>query len=346
MGSREMVIEGRALIGEELLELNVAIAVEQGIVRSIEELTSPVIPWIIPALFNAHTHVGDSVAMDIPISGPLEAMVTPPFGLKHRILEQTPEDELIQGMRATIGFMAGTGTAGFADFREGGPQGVRALETASAGLHCRPVILGREGGELVSDGAGISSVRDVPEIESIVRTVRSSGKLLAFHAGERDPGDVDAALSFAPDLLVHCTHATRKQLRQIAEEGIPIAVCARSNWIFGLTESARQPPLQEMVDLDCRIVLGTDNCMTVQPDLWREMSFLSTVYRVPPGLILKAAVSGSQLTGKTYFIREGAPANFMVIDPAGSNLWLSRDLKRTLVTRAGSSNIVKKVISS
>jgi cytosine/adenosine deaminase-related metal-dependent hydrolase len=113
-----------------------------------------------------------------------------------------------------------------------------------------------------------------------------------------------------------------------------------------VADSRERPPLQEMIDLGCRIFIGTDNCMAVQPDLWREMSFVSTVYGLDPATIFHAAVSGSALRGDPYFIREGAAANFLVIDPAPSNLWLSRDPLRTLVTRAGSSDIVKKVISS
>ena len=346
MARKDQVFEGRAFIGEGLVEKPVSITVERGIIRTIREIPSRNLPWITPALFNAHTHIADGVAMDIPLGGSLEEMVTPPSGLKHRILEQTPGEDLVRGMRATISSMEAAGTGGFADFREGGIPGVRAIAEASAGLPCHPVILGREGGELVADGAGISSVRDVPGLDAVVEEVRRAGKMLAIHAGERDPDDVDAALSFAPDLLVHCTHATRKQLRSISDAGIPIAVCPRSNWIFGVTDSARRPPLREMIDLGCRLFIGTDNCMAVQPDLWREMSFISTVYGLDPGTIFRAAVSGSALLGETYFIREGVPANFLVIDPAPTNLWLSRCPLRTLVTRAGSSNIVKKVISS
>jgi cytosine/adenosine deaminase-related metal-dependent hydrolase len=345
MDAGNLLIEGRALVGEELLDRDVTIIVERGIIRRIEERSPGNLPWICPALFNAHTHVADSVVMDIPVSGTLEEMVTPPGGLKHRILKETPGDELERAMRATIRFMSAAGTGGFADFREGGPEGVRALTHASSGIPCRPVILGREGGEAVADGAGVSSVRDTPGMEALVEGVRKAGKMLAIHAGERDPGDVDSALGFGPDLLVHGTHATRAQLRMIAEEEIPVAVCPRSNWIFRVTDSAKRPPVREMLELGCRIFIGTDNCMTVQPDLWREMSFLATVYGLDPGLILRAAVAGSALTGEPYFIREGAPARFLVIDPAGSNLWLTRDLKRTLVTRAGSADIVKNVIS-
>jgi len=345
MAAVDLVVEGRALIGEELLERYVTITVERGVISNIEERSPGHLPWICPALFNAHTHIGDSVAMDIRISGTLEEMVTPPHGLKHRILERTPKEELVRGMRATISSMTAAGTGGFADFREGGPEGVRALVEAAAALPCRPVILGREGGELIADGAGVSSIRDTPGIEVLVERVRKAGKILAIHAGERDPDDIDSALTFEPDLLIHCTCATRTQLRQIADDQIPVAVCARSNWIFGVTDTAKRPPLREMIDLGCRLVIGTDNSMVVQPDLWREMSFLSTVYGLAPDIILRAAVSGSVLQGEPYFIREGAPATFLVIDPAASNLWLSRDLKRTLVTRAGSADIVKNVIS-
>jgi cytosine/adenosine deaminase-related metal-dependent hydrolase len=116
--------------------------------------------------------------------------------------------------------------------------------------------------------------------------------------------------------------------------------------MLGVTGNARRPPIREMLELGCRISLGTDNCMVVQPDLWREMSFLATVYHLPPHQIFQAAVVGSGLRNGTFFIEEGAPANFLVIDPGDSNLWLSRDPIRTLVSRAGTVNILTKVINS
>ena len=346
MDAGDLVIEGRALVGEELLVRDVALVVEGGIIRRIEDLPDRPAPWICPALFNAHTHIGDSIAMDLPFTEDLVNLVTPPHGLKHRILAETPENELITAMRATIGAMQQYGTAGFADFREGGVAGVQALRRAADGYPCRPLILGRDGGELAGDGAGISSARDVSSLEEVVFRVRNAGKLVAFHAGEKDALDIDAALSYDPDLLIHCTHATGEDLDRCADEGIPIAVCARSNWMFGVTGSAQNPPVREMIDRGCTLLIGTDNCMAVQPDLWREMSFLTTVYKLPPGQVLKAAVAGSALAGKPFFIREGAPANFLVISPGGSNLWLSRDPIRTLTGRAGAHDILKKVINS
>jgi imidazolonepropionase-like amidohydrolase len=284
--------------------------------------------------------------MDIRAEGSLEDLVTPPDGLKHRILSNTSSHELIRAMRATLCFMEAGGIAGCADFREGGPAGVRALRSAAQGMMCHPLIFGRDGGEAVADGIGISSARDVPDLEQVISRSRKKKRMIAFHAGERDRFDIDRALSFEPDLLVHCTYATRRQLCRCAEEEVPIAVCARSNWTLGVTDSAGRPPLAEMLEAGCRIFLGTDNCMFIQPDLWREMSFVSTVYRIPPVRIFRAAVEGSLLTGSSYFISEGSPARFLVIQPEDSNLWLSRDMVRTLVMRAGALNIVTKVINS
>jgi cytosine/adenosine deaminase-related metal-dependent hydrolase len=346
MAAGDGVVEGRALIGEDLEERDVAIVIENGRIHRIEDVSARSTPWICPALFNAHTHLGDSVAMDTGAEGSLESLVTPPYGLKHRILAKTPPREIIRAMRATLNFMGKTGTAGCADFREGGVAGVNALRKAAQGSSCRPLIFGRDGGEAVADGIGISSARDVPDLERIISLSRKKKRITAFHAGEKDRFDIDTALSFEPDLLVHCTYATRRQLQRCADEEVAIAVCTRSNWLLGVTASPKRPPLAEMIDTGCRIFLGTDNAMFVQPDLWREMAFLSAVYRIPPARIFRAAVEGSRLAGTPYFISEGSPANFLVIRPEDSNLWLTRDIIRTLVSRAGACDIVTKVINS
>jgi Cytosine deaminase and related metal-dependent hydrolases len=115
------VVTGRTLLGEDLREEDVAITVSAGIITSIEPYPGMPDRWIVPALFNAHTHLGDTVAMDLPARGSLADLVKPPGGLKHRILAATPRAELVLGMRSSIMTMIATGTAGFADFREGGP---------------------------------------------------------------------------------------------------------------------------------------------------------------------------------------------------------------------------------
>ena len=67
------------------------------------------------------------------------------------------------------------------------------------------------------------------------------GKKIAVHAGEKNAEDIDDAIALEPDLLIHCTYATKKQLRECADRQIPIAVCPRSNWALGVASSARAP---------------------------------------------------------------------------------------------------------
>ncbi|MHB8163016.1 MAG: amidohydrolase family protein [Methanoregula sp.] len=339
-------ISGQALVGDELTLAPVDIIIENGIITAIEENPRAPVCWICPALFNAHTHLGDTIAMDCGVTGDLTALVAPPHGLKHKLLAAASREELVSGMRASMQGMIAGGVAGCADFREGGPEGIAALKDAASGLSFSPVIFGRDGGEHTADGLGISSVRDVNNAERQVREARQQGKKIAFHAGERDAADVDAALAFDPDLIIHATHATKRQLRQCADRGIPIVVCPRSNWILGVTATAQKPPLRLMQELGCTLYLGTDNVMFVPPDLFSEMAFVATIYDMEPRDLFRAAVEGSALTGSSFFIRKGARANLLQIDPTRSALHFSRDPVVSLTKRVTGCQIVHNVFNS
>jgi cytosine/adenosine deaminase-related metal-dependent hydrolase len=338
-------IAGHALLGEDLALTPVDIVIEDGIIISIEDNPKAPPVWICPAFFNAHTHLGDTIAMDCGSTGDLATLVTPPHGLKHRLLRAAPRKELVDGMRASIRGMIAGGVAGCADFREGGPDGVRALDEAAAGLPFRSFAFGRDGGERIAPGLGISSTRDVPDTERQVGDARKAGKKIAFHAGESDSRDIDAAIAYGPDLLIHMTHATKHQLRECAESGIPIAVCPRSNWMLGVAASRQHPPIALMEDLGCTVWLGTDNVMFVQPDMFSEMAFVSAVYGLEPSAILRAAVGGSALGGRPFFIRKGEKANLFCVDPSGSNLRFSRDPRVSLTKRANPAVIGTNVFN-
>jgi len=345
MKNTSLTLSGHALVGEDLTLRPVDIIIESGIIAAIEEKTRAPGIWICPAFFNAHTHLGDTIAMDCGATGDIASLVTPPDGLKHRLLAEASREDLIRGMHASIGGMIAGGVAGCADFREGGTAGVSALREAADGLSLRTVVFGRDGGEEIADGLGISSTRDVADAGTQVASARKAGKKIALHAGEQDSRDVDEAIALEPDLLVHCTHATKKQLRECADRQIPVVVCPRSNWFLGVTSSARHPPLQEMVDLGCTILLGTDNVMFVPPDMFSEMAFTSTVYGIDPSVLLGAAVRGSEMTGSSFYIRTGARANLFTIDPTRSALHFSRDPIASIIKRASGSQIGNRVFN-
>jgi hypothetical protein len=83
--------------------------------------------------------------------------------------------------------------------------------------------------------------------------------------------------------------------------------------------------------------------MFVQPDMFAEMAFAYYVYRMPPALLIRAAIDGSLLCGTPFFIRKGVPARFIVLGPGQSNMRFSLDPLATIVKRGSSASIIKKV---
>ncbi|MHC1625805.1 MAG: amidohydrolase family protein [Methanoculleaceae archaeon] len=342
----ERTFTGQVIRGQELEVVPARVVVEDGCISSIEEEPSADPDrLIVPAFFNAHTHLGDTVAMDIPLDGDLASIVAPPDGLKHRILRTTPRDELVAAMRASLRTMIAGGTAGCADFREGGPGGVEALREACRDLPIRTVIFGRDGGERISEGLGISSTGDVPDLDDLIGAARKEGKLIAIHAGERDADDIDRALAYDPDLLVHCTHARSAHLRYCADHNIPVAICPRANWAFGVTSSPDHPPVKEMIRVGCEVLLGTDNVLAVQPDILQEMAFLSRVYRCDPAVVLRSAVHGASLFSSPHYIEEGSPAHFFTVDLGRSNLRYTKDPIAAVVHRLHAGMIEVNVMT-
>jgi cytosine/adenosine deaminase-related metal-dependent hydrolase len=57
-------VSGQALVGEELELQPADIIIENGTITAIEETRRAPMVWICPAFFNAHTHLGDTIAMD------------------------------------------------------------------------------------------------------------------------------------------------------------------------------------------------------------------------------------------------------------------------------------------
>ena len=101
-----------------------------------------------------------------------------------------------------------------------------------------------------------------------------------------------------------------------------------------------------MTELGCRFFLGTDNVMVVQPDMFAELAFTGYIYKLQPSLLIRAAISGSTLLDHDFSIRKGAPATFFILDPGRTNMRYSRDPVATIIKRASSMDIVKKVFIS
>jgi len=257
---------------------------------------------VVPSPVNGHTHLGDAVATREPPHVPLSEMVRPPDGYKFRLLRDTPPRAKRAAMRRALEMMARQGVAATIDFREEGVPGARLLRSAGRGTGVRTVILGRpirrpvnpaEIARLlaVADGIGLSSVGEESERsrEIVARACHHRGKRFALHASESTREPVDAYLDPRPDLLVHLAKATSDDLLRVVDAGVAVAVCPRSNALFG-----RRPDLARFERLGVRMLLGTDNAMFHSPSIWRELEFAYVTGRlvrrpVRPEFLFRAA---------------------------------------------------------
>lgn len=257
---------------------------------------------VVPAPVNAHTHLGDSGYGRRPPSTSLAEVVGAPGGEKFRFLSEGGRRRKRTGISESLRRMSREGVAGVIDFREEGLPGVRLLRAAARSSGPPVTILGRplrrpvdpaEVAALLaeSEGIGLSSAREEPpEVRRpIADACRARGKLYALHASEETREPPESFLEPRPDLLVHLLSATEEDLATVAAAQVPVAVCPRSNALFG-----RTPDLSAFERQQVRMLLGTDNGMLNAPSLLRELEFAYVGQRllrhpVSPEYLVRAA---------------------------------------------------------
>ncbi len=342
----EQTLKGTIIYGDEFEAIDGYVIIEDGIIKGVEEskISSDVI--IAPCFVNAHTHIGDSVLKDPPYL-PLAELVQPPHGLKHRVLNETPYSELVASMNACIKDMIKTGTCAFADFREGGVEGVKALNDALIGGDVEAKVFGRpSNGEMsylnLCDGTGLSSTNDmdIDLIKDIVMRTKEKKKKFAIHAGERDSSDIAPALELEPDFLVHLTHAGERDLKAISNAGIPAVVCLRSNFIT----RAGIPPVKKMLDGGILVAAGTDNVMLNSANMFSEMEFLSKTNLFDDRQVFKlCTLNGAKVLGisrDTGSIEKGKKARLMILTKNSNNMQGIKNPLSSLVRRARPDDII------
>ncbi len=305
-----------------------SIGFENGVIKKIlnKSPSGPVAKGvIIPKLVNAHTHIGDSVIKNV--SGGLEELVAPPDGLKFRVLSKTSDKEIVNAMKKTIDDMFHSGVSVFCDFREFGIKGINQLNSALKNKKIKCVKMGRpekieyhkdEVDKLLEkvDGIGISSVSDWDyyELKKLARHAKRKNKLFALHASERTREDIGKILDLKPDFLVHMTKASESDLEIVADSNTPVVVCPRSNIFFGSI-----PNIPLMIKKGLKLLLGSDNAMINNQDMFTEMEFAYKISRLYGEVDSKNILDMVTLNSWKFFnidnsIREGGPADFMVLD--------------------------------
>jgi cytosine/adenosine deaminase-related metal-dependent hydrolase len=345
--SREILLQGTIIYGDDFLAEDGYICIRDGIIREFGHgrVQADFEGIVCPCFVNAHVHLGDSAFKDPPYL-PLSDLVGP-GGCKARMLQQTPRAIIVEGMRRSLEQMAATGTCAFADFREGGAEGVAMLEEALHKIPLTPRILGRPGpGQNAAPrgcwGLGISSTRDQPLgfFLAAVAAARKAGQAVGVHAGEAGRDDIADALALEPDFLVHLNRAGEEDLRDVARMGLPVVVCPRSNLVTGVG----LPDVRRMVHLGLCVAVGTDNVMLNSPDMFEEMHLLSLALLHDDRQVFKmCTLNSAKIAGldqRLGSIREGKEARVMVIDKNSNNLWGTTSPLSSIVRRAGPSDII------
>ena len=343
----DMEIEGRVIVGErmEVVEGTVVVGEDEddaGRIVEVREESVESDDVIVPALVNAHTHIGDSVAKETGRGLPLDEVVAPPDSHKHRILRSTPRDEKRAAMRRTVERMQSEGVGAFGDFREGGLEGTEDLRAATNDSPVDAVAFGSGPPEVldIADGYGASGARDDDFTEER-EAARDYGKPFGIHAGERDADDIDGAFEYEPDFLVHMVHARDEDFARLDETETPVVACPRCNLVIGVGK----PPVEELVEATT-VALGTDNVMLNVPSVWREMEFVSKHYDLPDEEVLRmATVNGARAIGleDTGIIEQGARARLVVLR-GDRSLADVQDVVAGVVRRAGAGDVKNVVL--
>ncbi|MCZ7356177.1 MAG: amidohydrolase family protein [Candidatus Methanoperedens sp.] len=342
-----MELKGTIIYGDDFEAVDGKLIIEDGIIKDFEDCTIAADTIIAPCFVNAHTHIGDSVIKDPPYL-PLPELVQPPHGLKHRVLQGTSRSDLVASIKASIMDMIKTGTCAFADFREGGIEGVKALRDAMGSSDkIEAKIFGRPLNNDMSyldccEGTGLSSTSDseIEIIREIVGRTREKGKKFAIHAGEKDSSDIMPALELEPDHLIHLTKANKKDISSVSKASVPVVVCVRSNF---LTNSGI-PQVKEMLSEGILVAAGTDNVMLNSVNMFSEMEFLAKTNIYDDRQVFKmCTLNGAKILGienELGSIEKGKKARLMILNKRSNNMQGIRNPLSSLVRRARPDDII------
>ena len=323
---------------------------------------------VCPSFLNGHTHIGDSIIKDEGYGLSLGEMVKPPNGVKHRALASAEDYDIVEAMKSSMLEMAESGISHFIDYREGGIKGVKLLKEASKDIPITPIILGRDDSFYgddpdlskvkkaihkllkLADGIAPSGFGEITDdvANLIVEECRKAGKISSIHVAESESTQIESldkcgqteierGVNSNFNQLVHCTNPKNNDLELIKNSKANVVVCPRAN----ATLNVGIAPLNEMLKLGIKPILGTDNLMLNSPNMFRELEFtlklMSVTYKnyLSPCELLKMATTNACLYDfNKSCIDVGQVAQFNVIKHFSKNPHLS------IINRSETKNIL------
>lgn len=328
---------------------------------------------VAPTFINSHVHTGDSIAKDLGDGKPIDKIVKPPNGLKHRILNESDSSKIIHSMRQSMKEMITTGTTTFVDFREGGFEGINLINKAAKDIPIQKIVLGRHESffdpeaqradikktakKLIEscDGIGLSGFGEIrDEIAILIAKIcKKHSKISAIHTAEYEKlqkdsicktgkSEVQRAIESNFDMLIHVTSPINNDLEYLSNNKKSVVCCPRSNGVL----SVGIPPINDMFKQNINMLLGTDNIMFNSPNMLREMEYTLKITRgyyreyFSPVEIFKMATvnAANALNLDGGYIKEDKLANIIIAKQKSENPILS------LINRTEPQEIIKLMI--
>ena len=372
------ITNGIILKGEDLVPSKENIVVDEGKIIEINKnakegkIMDVDGTVICPSFINGHMHIGDSIIRDEGYSLSLSEMVKPPHGVKHVALSNAGDDELIEAMKSSMWEMVNSGTTHFIDYREGGVKGVKLLKEASKDIPIKPIILGRDDSFYgddpdlakvkkaiskllkIADGIAPSGFGEITdEVAFLISSeCEKQGKISSIHVAESESNQIESlnesnitevgkGVKANFNQLVHLTNPKGNDLKSVSKSNQNVVVCPRAN----ATLNVGVAPLNRMLNLGIKPLLGTDNVMLNSPNMFRELEFtlkiMSVYYKdyLNPVELLKMAttnVCGFDINSivEKSTIDEGNFAEFIILNSFSKNYHLN------IINRCETKNIL------
>ncbi|QKQ99820.1 amidohydrolase family protein [Metallosphaera tengchongensis] len=251
---------------------------------------------LIPGFVNAHVHTFDGLIPEFGTNLSLKEAVGDPNSKKYELLINKSIDELKRATRDFLKKSLEVGVMIVLDFKELDLVGALAAKGIFTEYPNNYIPLGRLDEEVTEErliklrelvpGYGLSSVSSAsPEELQLISKVFND-RIRAVHISENLRqnlyNDLKLALSlFRANILVHGTNLSNDEIRTIADLGIPLVVCPRSNLWF----SSGVPNIPEMVKSHVNLLIGTDNASWIDHNLWKELEVALLISRwLSPGI--------------------------------------------------------------
>jgi cytosine/adenosine deaminase-related metal-dependent hydrolase len=266
-----------------------------------------------PGFINSHTHIGDSFGKDIGVDSVFETRIHPIHGIKNKILQKSEREHLINFMRSSVISMMRNGIVAFADFREGGLQGIDQIKEATSGLSIKSIVLGRPEyyydisrdfhqnpkfppdviGLICNildfaDGLGISGANEntdnsLNEYRELIQKKSSKKKyLMAIHASESLDTEKKSITvtgkSEVQRIIANLLPNFIVHLTNASDVDIELVAMKKIGIVVcpraNGTLGVGVPKIARMLSFGCCIGIGTDNIMINSPDMFRELDYI------------------------------------------------------------------------